>query len=348
MRTFIPFAMERRLFGVCLFSLLILGAVGFSQPSTLPRTIKAIEGSDTVQGYQLSPHGNVVLDPSGQVVLRLPVQQKGIRELMGLLQDGADRELFVRRFDDADNQFHLEIFRGKRGAEGKFVHEFPMDGAFQSVRFFQPPDSRDKPAVFVAVNPGSITLWTYLLAPDRQSMERLFESNGAAGGEFMDLDGDGVFELIGRGNGGSSICTFHLSPRPGPGTVPQVFLHVGSGYRQVFPPQDSEFRVVDATFSDIRPDGAVEMITIQEGPPDKPSQTLAVYKLQNRSFRRVAQTSLPPQAIAFLVDTRDAAGGREILIRSANHAECDAPHPEESGTVKAYILRGDRLEAVKP
>ena len=317
MRTFTPFAMERPPFGVCLFAFLILGAVGFSQPSTPPRTVKAIEGSDTVQGYHLSPDGKVVLDPYGQVLMRLPLKQKALRELMGMLQDGADLELFLRRFDDVDSQFRLEIFRGKRGAEAKFVHDIPMDGAFQWVRFFRPPDARDMPAVFVDVNPGSITLWTYLLAPDRQSMEKVFESSGAGGGEFMDLDGDGVFELIGRGNGGSSICTFHLSPRPGPGTVPQVFLHVGAGYRQVFPPRDSDLGVVDATFSDLRRDGVIEMITIQEGPPDKPSQTLA-------------------------------AGGREILIRSANHAECEAPNPEESGTVTAYVLKGDRLEAVQP
>src|SRR5262249_44121957 len=152
--------------------------------------------------------------------------------------------------------------------------------------------------------------------------------SSAGGGEFMDLDGDGVFELIGRSNGGSQRCTFNLSPRPGPGTVPQVFIHAGGTYHRVFPPRDSALGIVDATFlyvrgdSDVRGDGAIEMITIEEGLTGNPSQRLAVYKFDDQSFRLVAQRSLPPEPIAFLVDTRDASRGKEILVRSANQAEC--------------------------
>jgi len=334
-----------------LFAYFAMGAVGFSQPA-----IRPLEGSDTVRGLQMSPDGRAVLDTSGQVLLRLPAtKQKGLAELMGMLKEGDDIELFLRQFDEhapaVDNEFSLEIFRGRRGAEATFVHSFPMAGAFQWVRFFQPPDARDKPAVIVDVNPGSVTLWTYLLAPDRRTMQKLFESSGAAGGEFMDLDGDGVYELIGRGNGGSDRCSFHLSPRPGPGTVPQIFIRVGTGYRQVFPSRNSALGVVDATFADLRRDGGIEMIALQEGPTEKPSQTLAVYRLENKSLRLEAQTSLPEQPVAFLVDTRDAAAGKEILVRSATPSECEAPggkNPEESGTVKAYVLRGDKLEAVQP
>ena len=343
MRTFILSVLS-----VCLVADLTPGAEGFSQSSTLPRTVEEIEGKDTVRGYKLNSDGTVVLDPSGQVLTHLPApKRKSVRELMGMLHDGTDFEWFVRRCDYDSSEFSLEIFRGKRGAEARFVHEFRMDGAFHWVRFFQPPDARDKPAVFVDVNPGSLTLWSHLLSPDRQSMEWLFEKGGAERGEFVDLDGDGVFELIGWGDGGSPRCTFFLSPRPGPGKVAQVFIHVGPGYRLVFPRRDSALSIVDATLSDLRGDGAIEMITIEEGPTKKPSQRLAVYKFENKSFRLVAQRSLPLEPVAFLVDTHDTLDGKEILVRSANNAECKTyPPPEEAGTVKAYVLRGDRLEAV--
>jgi hypothetical protein len=297
----------------------------------------------------------VVLDASGRVLMRLPVvKQKAVPELMGMLQHGPDIELFLRRPEDSGpaggTQFRLEIFRGKRGSEAAFVHAFPMDGAFQWVRFFQPPNAKDSPAVFIDVNPGSVTLWTYLLAPDRQSMKMLFESSGAGSGAFIDLDGDGVYELIGQGDGGSPRCTFHLSPRPGPGTVPEIFAHTGGSYRQVFPPPDFAPAIVDGSFANLRGDGAVELIVLQDGVAAEPSQVLAVYKLENKSFRLVAQTSLPPQRIAFLLDTRDSPGGKEILVRSATRAECEGMggNPEERGTVKAYALHGDKLEPVQP
>ena len=46
---------------------------------------------------------------------------------------------------------------------------------------------------------------------------------------------------------------------------------------------------------------------------------------------------------------RDSPGGKEILVRSATPAECEAAgrNPEQSGTVKAYVLRGDKLEPVQ-
>jgi len=342
-----------------------MDVLGFSQPSvppvapadSKPQTRRAIEGSDTVSGYQLSPDSRVVLDPSGQVFMRLPAtQRKAALELMGMLQQGPNIELYVRRLPDLDpspgtDQYRLEIYRGKRGGAATFVHDFPLDGAYQWVRFFQPPNAGNSPAVFIAVNPGSLTLWTYLLAPNRQSMQMLFESSGAGGGEFIDLDHDGVYELIGPGNGGSSRCTFSLSPRPGPGTVPQVFVRAGAGYRQVFPPRDLMSGVVDGTFADLRGDGAVELIALQEDFGKEPAQALAVYRLENKSFRLLAQTSLPPQPIAFLVDTRDSPRGKEILVRSVTPAECEIPgaaYREDIGTVKAYRLNGNKLEAAQP
>ncbi len=338
------------------FLALALGSPVFSQSLNQREGIKLIEGEETVRGYRLSPDARSVLDPSGQVLIRLPaVKGMVLPELMGILQQGPDIELFLRFWLDdpapfGATRYRLEIFRGKRGAEAKFVHDFPLDGAHHWVRFFQPPDRKGNPDVFVDVNPGSVTLWSYLLARDRQSMEKLFESTGAGGSDFIDLDGDGVYELIGRDWGGSDRCTFYLSPRPGPGTSPEVFVRAGAGYRKVWPPMGLA-GAVDATFADLRGDGAVELIVLQDGVAEERAQVLAVYELENKSFRLVAETSLPPERIAFLVDTRDSPGGKEILVRAATPAECKVPgaaYREDTGTVRAYVLRGDKLQEGQP
>jgi len=357
---------RRHHLGLGLLMLFTIGALTFSQPaapsdapgnSRLARR-QAIEGSDTVRGYQLSPDARVLRDPSGLILMRLPfMHRKAEPELMGLLRQGSDIELFLRRLDDpnpsGETRFRLEIFRGKRGAEAMFVHDFPLDGAFQWVRFFQPPDERDKPDVFVDVNPGSLTLWSYLLSPDRKSMQQLSDSSGVGRGEFIDLDGDGVYELIEWHTASSERCDFFTRGFAGGGTgsVPEIFVR-GSGYREIWPPKTGARLMypVDAKFADLRGDGAVELIVLQEGVAEKPAQVLTVSRLENKSLRLVAQISLPLQPIAFRVETRDSPVGKEILVRAATLAECKVPgaNPEETGIVKAYVLRGDKLELVQP
>src|SRR5271155_5609239 len=194
-----------------------LSALGFSQS---PKTRDGVQGSETVRGYRLSPDGRVVLDPAGQIFMRLPaMKRKAVPELMGILQQAPDIELFLRRLDDPDpssgaTQFRLEVFRGRRGAEAALVHDFTMAGAYQWVRFFQPPDARDSPGVFIDENVGSITMLTYRLAPDRQSMQELYASTGYGSSEIIDLDGDGVHELVGWGRVSIPGCNFFHAGGP--------------------------------------------------------------------------------------------------------------------------------------
>src|SRR5271168_2468188 len=90
---------------VCLLGFFAMGAPGFSQPAPPPapagpklNTRAAIEGSDTIRGYRLSLDAREVLDPAGQVLMRLPLLT-GMPELMGMLQQGSDLELFLRLDD---------------------------------------------------------------------------------------------------------------------------------------------------------------------------------------------------------------------------------------------------------
>jgi hypothetical protein len=345
---------------------LALGAPGFSQS---PKT-DGVQGSETIRGYRLSPDGRVVLEPAGQVFLRLPaMKRKAVPELMGLLQQGADIELFLRRLDDPDQwgatQFRLEVFRGRRGAEAVFVHDFTMDGAFQWVRFFQPPDARDSPEVFIDVNVGSLHMLTYRLAPDRQSMQELYDSTGFGSSEIIDLDGDGVHELVGWVRVSIPDCNFFHAGGSGggPGSVPEIFVRDGTGYKSAWPPPDwtsytygdkstnpdwGKMFQADASLADLRGDGVVELIVLQERLVDHAAQVLAVYRLENKSFRLVAQTTLPRERIAFHVEAGDSPGGKEILVRTVAPADCMVIGGEERGTATAYILRGDKLQELQP
>ena len=350
-------------------SFLALGPLGFSQS---PKTRDGVQGSETIGGYRLSPDGRVVLDPAGQVFLRLPaMKRKAEPELMGILQQGADIELFLRRLDDPDPssgvvQFRLEIFRGRPGAEAAFVHDFTLQGAFHWVRFFQPPDARDSPGVFIDENVGSINMLTYRLAPDRQSMQELYASTGFGSSEIIDLDGDGVYELVGWVRVSIPDCNFFYAGGPGggPGGVPEIFVRTGAFYKKAWPPPDwasfpyggdkstnpewGKMFQADASLADLRGDGAVELIVLLERLVDHAAQVLAVYRLENKSFRLVAQTTLPRERIAFHVEIGDSPGGKQILVRTVAPADCMVIRGEERGTAKAYILRGDKLQELQP
>jgi hypothetical protein len=52
------------------------------------------------------------------------------------------------------------------------------------------------PEVFIDENVGPITMLTYRLAPDRQSRQELYAWTGFGSSEIIDLDGDGVYELV--------------------------------------------------------------------------------------------------------------------------------------------------------
>ena len=167
-----------------------------------PNTRAVVRGDKTVQGYRLSHDARIVLasDSSGQVLIRLPSRhRKAAPQLLGMLDHGADVEVFLGWVDLSSEPgnfaHHIETFRGSRGQEATFVHDFKLGGGTGGwfVSFFEPPDSRDTPEVFIDISVGAYWGTTYLLALDRQSLARLFTFCDY---EFADLDRDGVYELI--------------------------------------------------------------------------------------------------------------------------------------------------------
>lgn len=356
--------------GIWVFTLLAMGTLALAQREPdWPNSRAKVAG---MLGYTLSPDARMILGTashSGEVLLRLPsVSRQGVAELAGMLQQGAGIEVFMVWQSPAipqgfDN--HIEIFRGTPGTEAALVHDFTLAGGPGArVSFFQPPDARDTPKVLIDIYAGTTYWTTYLLAPDRQSVEKLFDSSDY---EFADLDGDGVYELIvSDGRWSDSAWCIDLF---GFSFYPRIFVRDGAGYRMAWPlPGEANFRV--AAVHDLRGDGVAELIVLQDsvgaGEPTTPA--FALYRLDQKVFRLVAQASLPDDRIALTeIGFRGSIDGKEILIRTASPAavvqppdalaranavhlrselaECDPQGP--GATETAYILRADRLEPVQ-
>jgi hypothetical protein len=353
-----------------------VGALGLCQTSIYDRTpnvLAALDGSKTVVGYRLSADERTILGADfspAKVLIRLPsVHRKAVPQLLGMLNHGAGIELFLGWVDlksePGNFEHHVEIFRGARGTEAALVHDFTLYGGpgMGNVSFFQPPDARDTPAVFIDIQGGAYWGTTYILAPDRQSVVELFTSSDY---EFADLDRDGVYELIAWNRRPFDVrCNFGIFAVR---FYPEVFVRAGASYRQIWPPPDwpavdgrlsdrfrnherngvpwdANFQIV-AGFADLEGDGAAELIVLQDRLREDPAQALAVYRLEKKSFHLVAQTSLPPQSISYLLDgIRDSSEGKEVLVRTATPAKCKAGgDPAEAGWEdEAYILRGGHL-----
>jgi len=357
-----------------------VGALGLCQTSTYhrtPNTRAALSGSETIVGYRLSPDAHTILgadSSSRPVLIRLPsVQRKALPQVLGMLNHGTDIELFLGWVDlesqPGNFEHHIEVFRGRRGTQAAFVHDITLyGGPGMQVSFFQPSDASDDPAVLIDIQGGAYWGTTYILAPDRQSAMKLFTSSDY---EFADLDRNGVYELIAWNRRPFDVrCRCGIV---GVRFYPEVFVRAGAGYQQIWPPPDwpppdgrlvnrfrnherdgvpwgVSFQIV-AGFADLKGDGAAELIVLQDRLREKPDQTLAVYRLENRSFHFVAQTPMPPQSIAYLLDgIRDSSSGKEILVRKATPGKCEAGgDPEGADTADvAFILQGDRVLAAQP
>lgn len=357
-----------------------VGALGVCQTSIYHRTpnaLAALDGSKTVVGYRLNADARTIIgndSASGHVLIRLPsVHRKALSQLLGILNHGADVELFLGWVDPESEpgnfEHHIEVWRGRRGAEAALVRDLTLfGGPGMGVSFFQPPDARDTPAVLIDIQEGAYWGTTYLLTPDRQSAVKLFSSSDY---EFADLDRDGLYELIAWNRRPFDVrCNFGIFEVR---FYPEVFVRAGASYQQIWPPLDwpapdgglldrfrnherkgvpweANFQIV-AGFADLEGDGAAELIVLQDRLREDPAQALAVYRLAAKSFHLMTQTSLPSQSIAYLLDgIRDSSAGKEILVRTATPTKCKAGgDPQDAGTADlAYILRDGRLLPAQP
>ena len=83
----------------------------------------------------------------------------------------------------------------------------------------------------------------------------------------------------------------------------------------------------------------------------QPAQALGVYELKGGSFHLLAETPLPPQRIAFLLEGADnGPAGRELTVRFATPERCAAGgNPDSGGSTSRtkYVYRDGRLQLVR-
>jgi hypothetical protein len=97
-------------------------------------------------------------------------------------------------------------------------------------------------------------------------------------------------------------------------------------------PGEANFRV--AAVHDLRGDGAAELIVLQDriGTGEPAAPRLAIYRLDQKLFRLVAQASLPEEQIAFpSIGVRDSSNGREIRVRTTPPAAVNVVNPTGPG-----------------
>src|SRR5579863_3035712 len=122
-----------RHWGICLFTLFSVGSLGLAQREPdWPNSRAKFAG---LPGYTLSPDTRTILGTgshSGEVLLRLPsVSRQGVAELAGMLQQGAGIEVFLAWQSPGSPQgfdTHIEIFRGRPGAQAALLHDFTLPG----------------------------------------------------------------------------------------------------------------------------------------------------------------------------------------------------------------------------
>lgn len=337
-----------------------------------PNTRAMLHGDQTVGGYRLSKDGRTIYQ-ADRVFLRLPaVPQEANPELLGMLRHGDNLEVFVDWMvsDNTAGTCHhtIEIFHGEPGGTAVLVQVLTLSGGpGSSLRVFQPPDTSQSPTVLLNIMGDTNSSTAYLLSPDRKSADKVFTAYDY---EFADLGRDGNFELIAWNRRPFDIrCGFAIADVR---YYPEVFVPSGSGYRRAWPPQDwppayggLEGRFKDhakdvpwgallqivAGFADLLGDGKAELIVLQDQFREEAAQSLAIYKLDKAAFVPVAQASLPPDRIAFLLEgLRSSPRGKEkeIVVRSATPAKCnDGGNYDGSGTRQtAYVLRDGKLQPV--
>jgi hypothetical protein len=343
---------------------------------SVPNVRDSTPGTQTVAGYRLSSGGRSIdhkVAGETRVLLRLPQRdRKAAPALAGMLRHGAEVEVFLTWFDPAMSpdgfENHIEIFRGREGEPGRLVNDIKLiGGPAGGIRFFQPPDAQGPETVLIDVMGGSYWGTTYVLSPDRKSLEKLFTSSDW---EFADLERNGVYSLIAWNRRPfDARCMFGIFNVR---FYPEVFVPSGWHYRRVWPPAGwaeengqtidafhngdpgsvapSSFQVVGG-FADLNGDGKAKLIVLRDRFTAQPAQVLAVYELKGNSFHLLAETPLPSRRTAFLLEGADnGPGGRELTVRSATPERCAAGGNPDTGAGTSrtkYVYRDARLQLVR-
>jgi hypothetical protein len=289
----------------------------------IPRTLSPVRGEDTV--------GAGALDRKAKLVAVFDLgDHAGKRIITGWTEQRAPYEW--------THHFQINNSRGRLGS-------FSLAGGPTSnVRLYRPPDSRDTPKIVFDIVGGATWATVYLLNESGTAVTKLFAPNAY---DFVDLDGDGVYEAIAwnrRPN--DSRCKFGLFALH---VDPEIYVRSGAGFRKGWPAEGRH--QIMALLADVDGDGATDIVSLIDNMRNGPgAQSLAIHRYRNGVFTKVAETSLPWPRLAFLLsDVRQIHGEPAVIVRLATQERCEGggnPEPGDGVTEAAYALRGGRLERV--
>ena len=238
--------------------------------------------------------------------LRLPEGTK----LLGVFdwdRDGRP-EIFAGRtvpLAGKNNEFenHLLVLTEGPGGSTLVQGEYLIrDTELQQIAFFTPPDTRDTVKLIADVLGGSYWSTGYLVESGLDQPMKLFE--GATDGEFVDLNGDGVYEAIAwNRRPDDQRCRFGMF---GVRVKPSLFVRDGQHYRSVSPARPGAWREVMSQLADLDHDGRPEIVALEDNSEYRAgAQRLAVYKMTGDGFRMLAESAAPWPDIAVWLSVKN-------------------------------------------
>jgi hypothetical protein len=343
--------MQPRLPFLCVIVAVIVTATVASAVAGMPGALKMVDGKSTVSACHLIRDGRIDCGaPNGpkETVLRLaPGKVDRRARLLGLFGLGDNVFEAVLGWTNAPVNYvwnyEFQVFRGNRGGSGELAGNFALDGGPEAmVRFYKPPDNRDSPKIIIDVMGGATWGTSYLLSSGGSLGQKLFEATAY---DFVDLNGDGVYELVSwNRRPDDARCHFGMF---GQGIYPEVYLRSGPAYQKAWPPANPGWTQIVALLVDVDGDGTPEIAALTDTfAQAAAAQRLAIYKLGTSSFRLVSQAPVPWPRIGYWLSNNRAAGKPEISVWIADRAKCEAGgDPEGSGTAKAaYVMGSDGLK----
>jgi formylglycine-generating enzyme required for sulfatase activity len=218
---------------------------------------------------------------------------------------------------------HLLVLREEPGGPTRVEKEYVIrDSRLMTVEFFAPPDRRDTVKMAVHMLGGAYWSKVYLLESGFEHpvyMKPRSGREGATNFEFVDLNNDGVYEAVAWDRRPDDLrCSLGFGVLGGR-FLPEILVRNRMEYQPVWP-MNTDWHDVMTLFTDLDHDGTAEIVSLEDNRTNSAgAQRLAIYKMEGKTFRRIAKASAPWPRFAYIFDLMER--GR-INLHVASQEKC--------------------------